>query len=60
MTSDYQDLGHCQQCAFEWVIGDASLFAPKKASRHDGTKPAAMQCPFCGSGKVKIKKELNK
>ena len=54
-----QDLGICRKCGWEWPIGtgDASVYANKHGSRHEITKPPSLVCPFCGSSKVKIKKE---
>lgn len=53
--TEYQDLGHCQRCRFEWVIGDATRYGqPRRGSRD---KPPTLQCPFCNSEQVEIKKE---
>ncbi len=53
--TEYQDLGHCQRCRFEWVIGDATRYGqPRRGSRD---KPPTLQCPFCHSEQVEIKKE---
>lgn len=53
----FQDLGKCRHCGKTWVIGDASVYGQKFASRRDSRKPGSLKCPFCRSENVRIVKE---
>lgn len=55
-----QAVGHCRHCKWQWVIpGDTAVHGRLRASRRDMTKPAGLKCPECGSGNVRIEKEIN-
>ena len=52
VTTEYQDVGHCGYCGFEWSLHNARATKPALAS----VSPDYFgdRCPFCGSAKVTI------
>lgn len=55
VITEYQDVGHCGYCGFEWSLHNTRATNPQIAS----VDPAQFgdRCPFCNSAKVTISKE---
>lgn len=45
-----QDIGHCRECDFQWVVKDGT-----KGQTHEGV--TGRKCPFCNSERVYYTKE---
>jgi len=57
--TETQDLAICRKCGWEWTpgAGDVTVYGNRHGNRNDITKPPGLQCPFCGSSRIRIKKE---